>query len=154
MKESHRQIAEDLFNKVSMAMTELGKSVPIFVLILPDDSVFPVVIQGGEYNVQEYAAIVNDVASQMGAAAMMLVAEQMMVSKTSDDADLQALLNGTMRPSEHPDSKPYLTLMYLDDQGTCESIIAEIDRDPIGTPFTREHKWISEAVTNIIQPWN
>lgn len=153
MKETHREIAEELFNKVSMAMTEIGQTVPIFVLILPDDTVYPVIIRGEEYNIQEYALIVNDVAKQMNANAMILICEQMMISRTKDDADLQSLLNGTIKASEHPDSKACLTLMYMEPDGKCESIISDIEMDPRGTLFTRDFKWIQESITNILQPW-
>ena len=154
MNEKHREIAEDLFNKVAMAMTEQGMTVPVFVLILPGDQVYPVIIQSDqEYDVQGYSALVHDIAGQMDAIAIMLVCEQFKVSKQQSDPALKDLLDGKIRASQHPDRKEYLTLMYLDEHNVCESIIAEIHKDPAGTRFTRDFKWIDEAVTNILVPW-
>lgn len=154
MDDKHREIAEDLFSKVSMALTEQGMAIPIFVLILPDDKVYPIIIQSEqEYDIQGYSSIVHDIAGQMNAKAIILVCEQFMVSKSQSDPGLKDLIDGKVRASEHPDRKDYLTLMYLDEQNKCESIISEIHKDPAGTKFTRDFKWISEAVTNILVPW-
>ena len=60
------------------------------------------------------------------------------VQKLKSQTDIQGMVFGDM---------------YLDEHNVCESIIAEIHKDPAGTRFTRDFKWIDEAVTNILVPW-
>ena len=153
MDENHREVAETIFSSASMTLTERGAVAPVILLILETEQVLPIVIQGEVYGLYEYSMIANDIAKQMEATAMILVAEQWMVKKKQTDVDLQPLLNGIIRPSEHPDKEEYLTLMYSDGDGTCESLIAKIHKDPSGRKFTRDQNWISEAISNVIQPW-
>lgn len=153
MKETHKAICEDLFNKVSMGMTEIGRAMPVFLLMLPGDEVFPVILADMDMTVEGYAQITSNVATDMGAEAVILICEQIMVSREEGEKDLRGLLDGTIRPSELPDKKEYLTLMYVNIDGEINSIIAEIHSDPIGTRYTKDQKWMEEAVTNMIYPW-
>lgn len=152
MKEIHREIAEDLFSRISMAMTQIGRAVPVYIMILGNNDVFPIIIEQ-QIDLQEYANIAISVANEYNAEAMILICEQFMVSKQKGDAELQDMLDGKLRASQHPDRKEFLTLMYMDRTGKCESMIAEIHKDLSGTPFTRDFKWIDEAVTSMITPW-
>ena len=152
MDEQHREVCEDLFNKFSMAMSQTGSAVPIYVMILEDDTVYPIVVNEA-IEFQEYAKIALNIANQYDAYAMILICEQYMVSKKTGDADLSALLSGQIRASEHPDREEYLTLVYLDENGESESLIGKIERDLMGTPFTRESKWLQDTVVSVMMPW-
>ena len=154
MKETHRAICERLFDGISMALTETGKAFPVYIIILPGDDVFPIVLAGEmELDVASYSLMANDVAREMQAEAMMLICEQVMVSRTNDSTDLQDLLDGTVRPRDMADKEDYLTMMYMFEDGQVESLIAKIHSDPRGTRYTKDKKWIKEAVTNMITEW-
>jgi hypothetical protein len=137
-----------------MALTETGKSFPVYILILPGDEVFPVVLSGElDIDMATYAMTANDVAREMEAEAMMLICEQTMIARTNESEDLQDLLDGKLRPSEMPDKEDYLTMMYMFQDGQVESLISKIHSDPAGTRYTRDKKWIKEAVTSMITEW-
>jgi len=153
MDENHRQIAEDLFSSVSMNMTTTGKTIPLYIMILPGDQVLPIIVSDPEISIQQYATICTNIAHQQNAIAMMMVCEQFMVSKHKDDADIELLINGVIRASEHPDREEYLTLIYMDQDGVSESIIAKIYKDAAGTPFTRDFQWVKDSVTSMVLPW-
>jgi hypothetical protein len=153
MNEDHKLIAEDLYSKVSMAMTQIGKTTPIYIMVLPGNEVYPIVIQDKDIDLQQYATLAMNIAQEYRAIAMILICEQYMVSKHKDDPEVQAILDGLMRASEHPDREEYLSLIYMDQSGKCESYIGKIHRDPMGTPFTRDSQWIEDAATSMITPW-
>lgn len=134
-------------------MTKIGRAVPVYIMILPGNEVYPIVIQDKDISLTEYATMSMNIAEQYQAEAMILICEQYMISKTKDDPELQAYLTGVKRASEDPDNKKFLTLVYMDKSGDCESLIGEIFTDPIGTPFTRDSTWIEDAVTSMIMPW-
>lgn len=154
MKETHRVMCEELFDNISMTMSETGKTFPVFLLILPGDQVFPIVLGGdSELDMASYSMTANDVAREMEAEAMMLICEQIMVARTNDSDDLQDLIDGKVRPRDMADKKECLTLMYMFEDGKIESLISTIHSDPAGTRYTKDKKWISEAVTNMITKW-
>jgi hypothetical protein len=152
MDEKHREIAEDLFNKFSMSMTQTGNVVPIYVIILADDTVYPIMVDI-PVEFREYSTIALNLANQYNAYAMMLICEQYMVSKKIGDSDLSSLLSGKIKASEHPDREEYLILAYMDENGNSESLIGKIERDLMGTPFTRESKWLKDTVVSVMMPW-
>lgn len=153
MDEKYRTISEDLFNKISMAMTEIGKTMPVYILITADDEVLPIALAGVEMDMAGYAQLAVQIAAEMDAKAMMLICEQIMLSRTKDSEDLQDLLDGIKRPSEQPDAEAYLTLIFMEASGECESLIAKIHKDPLGTRYTKDSEWVKDSVTNMIMPW-
>ena len=153
MDESQREMIEDLFSHISFALTEQGRISPLYIMILPDGSQMPIIAQGGDLTVEMYASAAHSAAHEMGAKGMIFICEQYMVSKTKDDKELQALLDGQIRPSQHPDAEEYLTLMYMTAIGECESLIAKIHKDPMGTKYTNEREWIENSTTALLTPW-
>ena len=154
MDDQHKQQAEYIFSAISMTLTEHGKVFPTYIMIMEGQLVPVVVAEKAEMTLAEYEDIVHQAAQQTNPEAMMLICEQWMVSKHQDDPDIQKLIDGVIRASEHEDKKPYLTLIYTNANGDSESLVAEIENDPAGTRFTREPTWIKDCVSNMIRPWN
>lgn len=153
MIEKHQTLVEQVFSQLSFALTERGNIEPLYVMIMADDSTIPIVIQGGEVTMEMYADAAVNAAHEMGASAMFFVCEQSMVSKKKDDPEIQALLDGKLRASQHPDAEDYLTLIYMTAEGDCESLIAKVHKDPMGTRYTNEKEWVDGSITNMLTPW-
>jgi hypothetical protein len=154
MNENHREIVEDLFSKVSMSMSESGKVIPVFALILGDGSVVPVMITDGqEFSMSDYASMAITAAHNMDAEALMLICEQAMISKKKNDPEIQAILNGSIKPLEHPDKEDFLCIIYMTANGETESLIAKIHTDLVGTRYTVDSKWVDYAASNLLAPW-
>ena len=153
MDDQDREKAEYIFSAISMALTEHGKVFPTYIMIV-DGQLLPVLVaEKGEMSLAEYEEIVHLAAQQTQPEAMMLICEQWMVAKDQNDPEVQLLIDGVMKASDHEDKKSYLTLIYTNKNGESESLIAEIDSDPAGTRFTRDHSWIKDCVSNMIRPW-
>jgi hypothetical protein len=153
MEEKHREIVEDLFSKISFALAESGRVPPLFIMVLQDDTVMPIILGQTEIDMIEYASASMEAASDMDAKALILSCEQYMVSRNKGDADIDDLMNGIIKPSEHPDKAEYLTLIYMTSDGDYDSLISKIHTDPRGTRYTADFKWVDDSVSNIIQPW-
>lgn len=153
MKESHRKIVDDLFTTKSIEMTEQGEINPIYILILPGDQILPVVLSTEGIGMIQYSEAVRLIAKDIDAEAVVLVCEQYMVSKPKDSPEANALLSGQIKPSDHPDKEEYLTLMYVDAVGKCDSLISKVHSDPLGTRYTTDSRWIENSSTNMIRPW-
>jgi len=154
MDEKHQTLAEQIFSQFSFALTEKGNIDPLYIMIMQDGNAIPIVIQSNNNVTMEmYINAAANAAHEMGATAMFFVCEQMMINKKKDDPEVQALLDGKIRASQHPDAEDYLTLIYMTAEGDCESLIAKIHRDPMGTKYTNEKEWIDGSITNILIPW-
>lgn len=153
MKDVHKQQAEFIFSSISMALTEYGKVFPTYIMILDGQLVPVIVAERAEMTLIEYEDAVHQAAQHAQPEAIMLICEQWMVSKDKNDPDVQLLMNGVIRASEHEDKKSYLTLIYTNSNGKSESLIAEIESDPAGTRFTRDQSWIKDCVSNMIRSW-
>lgn len=155
MDQKHKELAEEIFGKVSMALAESGNVVPLFILILKDGSLLPILVGNGEtIDIQLYAVGAVNAAQEMDADAMIFICEQYMVSKTSKDSDLKPLLDGMIKASEHPDKEDYLTIIYMDKHGNCNSLISKIKKDIAGTRYAVDFEWIEYSVTNVLVPWS
>jgi len=154
MNDQHKAQAEYIFSAISMTLTEHGKVFPTYIMIIGDELLPVVVAPKAEMTLVEYEDIVHQAAQQTQPDAMMLICEQWMVSKDQNDPDVQLLIDGVIRASEHEDKKPYLTLIYTNADGSSESLVSEVESDPAGTKYTREPKWIKDCVSNMIRPWN
>jgi len=154
MDQKLKEKLEDLFTKISFTITEQGFSVPLFIMHLSDGEMMPVMMSGhSEISIEEYASAAMLGASEMNAMALIFICEQYVVSKRKDDVEMQCLLNGTIKPSDHPDREECLTMIYMDKKGKCISLIGKIEKDIRGTKYINETHWTQGSVTNIIQPW-
>jgi len=153
MDDLHRQQAEYIFSVISMTLTEHGKVFPTYIMII-DGQLIPVIVtEKAEMSLEEYEDVVHMAAQQTKPDAMMLICEQWMVSKDKNDPEVQLLIDGVIKPSDHKDKKSYLTLIYTNADGSSESLFSEIESDPAGTRFTREPTWIKDCISNMIRPW-
>lgn len=155
MDSKHKELVEDIFGKVSMSLAESGVITPLYIMILNDGSLLPIIIGNGEESIdlKLYASGAVNAAQEMDAAAMLFVCEQYMVSSSKDDPSMQALLNGTIRASEHPNKEEYLAIVYMDKEGNCESLISKIQKDLAGRRYAVEFEWIEASMTNMLVPW-
>lgn len=151
MNQKEREMAEELFNTTSLVLSDKGEISPIF-FIVKDKGLNPLVGAPG-MTMQELSTTAVNVAHEMDAEAIILICEQWMVQMRKDDENLKGYLDGSKRPSEHPSSEAYLTLIYMSKIGEAESLIGKVHLSPNGVRFTREIQWIDDAVTNIITPW-
>lgn len=153
MKDSHKKIADDLFTRHSIIMTEKGSIAPVYILILSQDRTLPVVLNTNLIGLEQYSEAVSKIAKDLDAEAVMFLCEQYMVSKPKDSPEANALVSGQIKPSEHPDKEEYLALIYMDQTGHNETCIAKIYTDPSGTRYTNDSRWINKGATNMIKPW-
>jgi hypothetical protein len=155
MNQKHRELVEDVFGKVSMSLAESGKIIPLFILILPDQSLLPIIVGNGEeIDLKLYSSGAINAAQEMDADAIIFICEQYMVSKIKGDPDLQPLLDGGIKPSEHPDKEDYLTIIYMEKDGNCESLVSKIKRDLAGTRYAVDFEWLEHSVTNMLTSWS
>ena len=157
MDESHKKIVEQIFNSVSFTLSEKGKVPIMFFLIVNKTNqekpeLLPIV-SVESISTLEYAKIAINTADEMNADAMIMIAEQAVVSKKKDDPSMNAILSGKIRPSEHPDKKDYITVIYMTSKGESHALISEIHEDLKGTRYTIDHKWINSSVNNLMVPW-
>ena len=153
MDEDERQMAKELFDTASMLIAENGeRGIPPMYFIVKDKQMNPLVGAPG-VTYQELAGSAVNVAHEWDADAIMLVCEQHMLSMHKDSAEIKEYLDGIKKPSESPDSKPYLTLIYMSKFGDAESLIGEIVQALNGVRYVPESNWIAESATNMITPW-
>lgn len=152
--EKHREIVEDMFSRLSMVLTEKGPIPPLYVMILQDDSVVPIVVTTDEgLSLDEYAASAINAAHETNAEALLLLCRQNVVTREKDDPDVQLLVNGILRPSQMPDKDEYLTIVYMASDGYCNSIVSKILKDIAGNMYTVDFEWLGGSVTNYMIPW-
>lgn len=155
MDPKHKEMIENMFSTLSFNLTEVGKIDPLFLMVLPDNSIRLVMVaEKGQLETREYASLSIAAASDMDAKALILICEQYMVKRKKDDPELQSFLTGQLRPSEAPDHQEYLTIVYTEKDGTTESLISQIHSDLVGRRYTIDFKWLKYSTTNLITPWN
>lgn len=153
MNEQDKEKAEMLFTHISIVLTEHGKVFPTYIMIM-DGQVIPVMVtEKAEMSLAEYEGVVHQAATEMQPDAMILIAEQWMVSRAKDDPDISLLIDGIIKPSDQKDKESYLTLIYTDKTGNSESLIGKIESDPMGTRFVRDQTWIKDCQSNMIRSW-
>jgi len=131
MKEDHRDMAEELFSHMSFSMTENGTVQPMYIMILPNNTTMPIVLQDKNIPIELYCEAAHGAAKQMNAVAMMLISERVL-----------------------HDEESYLTLMYMTAIGECESIVSKIYSDGFGTKYTTdEREWIDVDSSSLLIPW-
>jgi len=153
MDEQHKKIVEDLFSKYSMFLTEKGPSSPLYIMILQDYTVIPIVVTTDEgLPFDQYASAAINAAHETDAAALLLLCTQNFVTRKKGDPDVELLINGLVKASDMPDKEEYLTIMYMTSDGKTESLVSKIKKDITGKPYTVEFEWIG-GVTNFMTPW-
>jgi len=153
MNAHDKKKCEELFAHISMVLAENGMVFPTYIMILGGQVVPVMVNPQEEMSLSEYEGVVNQAAIEMQPDAMILISEQWMVSKHKDDPEVQLLVDGIIKPSDQDDKEEYLVLIITERDGNSNSLVAKIEKDPIGTRFIREQHWIDSCVSNLIRPW-
>ena len=154
MDDIHRKIAEDLFVKMSIALTENKAIPPLYAAITPENELIPIMLaKNVEVDFSVYSSLAVRAATELKATGMMLVSVQYLITKDKDDPSILSLMSGEIRASEHPDSVENLILTYMSQHGETETLIAEVKKDPSGTPYTVDQKWLKVSESNLMIPW-
>lgn len=151
MNKDLKEKAEEIFNSVSMLLTETGLVYPVIFMVQKDGMVLPIVSESME--VKKLCSAAVNFASEQDAKALMFICEQSILSIDKDDPRVEAFTSGLIKPSESEDSEDYLTLIYMSATGECHSLIGKIHKDPAGTRYLRDSRWLDKAHTNIFTPW-
>lgn len=153
MEDYHQKMIEDLFSRISFALTEQGQVNPLYLIVLPDNSTMPIIINGQdgqEISLDMYSAAAHQAAKEMNATALMFVSEQYIAVKDKDDVKLQSWID-----TEHPSTKNYLTITFMTSEGDCSLLISKIHKDQMGTKYTtNEREWVENNTTSLLTPWN
>jgi len=154
MDNEERKMAEEIFNTTSMLLAEAkdDRGIPPTYFIVKDKMMTPL-IGAPDITHGHLAGTAVNVAHEWDADAVILICEQYMITMHKDDAEIQDYMDGTKRPSESPDAKPFLTLIYMNKIGESESFVGEIIKSLNGVRYVPDPYWIDEAVTNMITPW-
>jgi len=142
----------ELYDIHCMMLTERGIVEPMY-FVVKDTMFTPILIgEGDEMSFANYTVESLKIAYNSEADGMILVSEQDVVVGKPGDKDIQALLDGKIRPSDHPSKKPYLILTYINTEGKRSALYGKIEYDIKGTKFIRTQKWSEEAVSKEA-PW-
>jgi hypothetical protein len=90
MDDKHKEIVENLFSRLSMILTEKGPTPPLYIMILKDYSLVPIVItieEGLEFD--KYAASAINAAHESDASALLLLCRQNIITRRKGDADVE-----------------------------------------------------------------
>ena len=154
MNESHQNLSEEVFSRISFTLTERGFVDPMYIILLPDGNTVPIVLQEKtQLSMEMYSEAATETAKNLGASAMLFIAEQNMLSRKKGDVNLKDLMEGILKGSDHSNIEEYLTMSCMSAGGECESLLAKIHKDPMGTKYTNERNWIDGSVTNMLIPW-
>jgi hypothetical protein len=153
MDVNHKKIIEDMFSRLSFQLTKSGKISPLFMMILPDNSVLPIMMNYKDLDIMTYASVSIQAADEMNATALILVCEQYMIKRKKDDPVLSQILSGEISASCCDDKENYLTIIYTDNLGKSESLVSKIECDPVGTKYTLDFHWLDYSITNLVTSW-
>jgi hypothetical protein len=151
MDEKRKAQAEQVFNSISLLLTEAGTVLPTIFMILKDETVMPIIAP--QVPIKTLCSAAINAASEKDAEALMLICEQSILSLDKDDPRIEAYTSGLLKPSESEDSEDYLSLIYMSAEGECQTIMGKIHKDPAGVRYLRDHKWLDNAHTNVLVPW-
>ena len=153
MDEKIKEMLEHLYTSSCITLTEHGNLPPIFFLF-KDNVMFPVLIGNNiEIPFERYASLVINKAQETDCDAVAFISEQYVVQGRKNDESMKPLINGTLKPSEHPDKKECLVLVYMDAYGEASSLLGEIKQDIIGTRYISNQSWADNATSNLLNPW-
>lgn len=154
MDEDQQKNIEELFDKISMNLAETGKVAPLYIIVLEDDSILPIITCEDQHiDLTDYTELSVKTAHEMNAKTLLFICEQSVVRKKKDDPCIQAMLSGQIKPSEHPDKEDYLFLYNIESAGTCHSIMAKIHSDLVGTRYIKDYKWVKNVDNDIAKNW-
>ena len=142
----------ELYDFYCIALAEHGTVDPLY-FIIKDKKITPIVIQKGiELTFKNYTVEALKIAYENKADAIALITEQDTVIGKAESEDIKALMEGKIRPSDHPLNHPYLVLTYINSKGKKSALYGKIETDIKGTKFIREQDWLSESLCDIA-PW-
>ena len=152
MDDTIKKKLNELYDFHCFMLTERGTVYPMY-FVVKDKMITPILIsEGTEMSFSNYTVETMKIASDIKADAMVLISEQDVVSGKASDKDIQSLLDGSIRPSEHPDKEEYLILTFMDKSGNKSALYGKIELDARGTKFIREQQWTQEQEMKKV-PW-
>ncbi len=147
MDKKLKNALSDIFNKYSFELTENGKIDPTYFLI-KDNFILPLRnVHHIDFNL--YANFVINQATQRNADALALILENSVITGYKEDKDIQAIINGSLSVSDHPDSASYLILIYMTSKGAQEALFGKIEKDIRGIKFVSNSEWVCDFATNL-----
>lgn len=153
MDKKTKKLMEDLYTHHCIMLSELSHIVPIFFIIF-DKNLTPMFLNAEtKLNFDQYTSVVINAADNMNADYIVLISEQYMVTGNKHSKDIKALMDGTIKPSEHPNKEEHLVLVCMKADGETHSLIGKIETDLGGTRFIREQSWVDNIETTLIVPW-
>ena len=149
MDPKHKEIAENVYQLASFALTETGHDTTLFVLIKDNNSIPIIVPEDSRIDTSSYTLMSMNYAQQQNADAIIVVSGMWVVKGTLSEIELD------VRPSESDKREHYLNLIYMTADGSnFESIAGKVERDIAGTKFVREHEWVDSIQKfEWFQPW-
>lgn len=141
--ESHKSLAESVFNSSCIILNENGSMYPTF-FVVKEEQFMPLILSPESFDdvsLESYASMAINVADEENAEAIMFISEQWMVKVEANSVDLKDFQQGKKRASLDPNRQETLTLVYATKTGNIKTLMGKIERQPDNTPFIRESNW-------------
>lgn len=155
INQSHKSLAESIFNSSCITLNEIGTIYPTF-FIVKEDQFMPIMLDPKslkEINLAGYASMVTNIADDQDAEALVFISEQWQITRKLSDTESKEFEEGKKIPSLDPDRQEVLCLIYLTSKGKIKALMGNIQRGPDNTPFVRDSKWSDKTDTTFFQPW-
>ena len=146
MDDETKEKLTKLYDYHCILLSKHGEVAPIYFIIKGNFITPMLVPSGNPVQFDIYSSWVIDQANKINADALVLISEHCVVTGNKNDEDIEALIKGKMRPSDHPDNKQYLVLTYMEvGSSSKESLLGKIENDPLGVKFIRSQEWALDA---------
>ena len=154
MKESHKNVIQQIFDTASMQLAEEG-SISTIYFIVKDNGIKPVFPDPErKLDMEEYSSAIVNMAHDINADAVILLSEQYTVNIAKTDPRKQALLDGFIKPSEQPDKEESLVVIYIEANGKTTSLFGKINTNIASqVRYVKEKDWMLNVKTSLITPW-
>jgi hypothetical protein len=153
MNNEHRKMSENLFTSACLQLTEAGSFSPMYFMIMNNELIPIIVSAEVDVSFTQYNDIAEQTIKHSQPDAVVLIAEQWLISRKKNDPELKNIMEGKIKPSDFDDKESYLTLMYVDSDNNKQSLIGKINSDLIGTHYVKDQTWIDSCLTTMIKPW-
>jgi hypothetical protein len=164
LKDDLKEICETLFSGAIMQLAEKRMFQSLFFALnfatdaSGKDEIMPIFF-GNDINTDliDLPTVMHQLLSQQNPDAFLtlFVAKAVKVEKEREEELLKWAESG--QPMEnHPEAQDFLCLYYMNAEGDdVHSIMSEIKRDPIGTPYVEDSDWSTEPRegTFLVLPW-
>ncbi|MFW9871592.1 MAG: hypothetical protein ACFFG0_00655 [Candidatus Thorarchaeota archaeon] len=147
MDEKLKIALTELFDQLSIELSKNG-SIPSTYFMIKEKTITKISNVGLEYNM--YSNFVKKFAEKENVDGLILISERNVVSGGKNDNDMKSLINKRIKSKDHPNVKPYLVLMYMSADGENQALFGEIEQDPSGNKFTKNHEWAADITVSTI----